>query len=237
MVEVNSEITAKLALSCNILARNDQTDMTLVHVSARLPGQDIFYMKPYAMGLDEVRRDDIIILDFGGNKLHGERRRHAEYPLHSEIYRLRPDVNCVVHTHPLYAVILGAAGGQLHPISHEGTLFTDLPLFTETTELIRTPEQGEAVARCLGQARALLLKNHGIVVVAPSIEEATIHAILLEKAAKIEILSRQAGAVTWSTREESRRKVEQIYHARAIQNYWNYFVRQVENEQGRLESR
>ncbi len=227
MVEINQDLVKKLSLSCNILAREGQADMTLVHVSARLPGQDMMYMKPYAMGLDEVTKEDIIVLDFEGNKVLGERRRHTEYPLHTEIYKMRPDVNCVVHTHPLYAVILGATGGQLRPISHEGTLFTLLPLFTETTELIRTPAQGEAVARCLGQARALLLKNHGMVVVGQSIEETTVHAILLEKAAKIEILSRQAGSVTWSTEEESQRKVEQIYHARAIQNYWDYFVRQV----------
>lgn len=230
MLEINRDLTKKLSLSCNILAREGQTDMTLVHVSARLPGQDMIYMKPYAMGLDEVKKEDIIIIDFEGNKLFGERRRHTEYPLHTEIYKLRTDVNCVVHTHPLFAVILGATGGQLRPISHEGTLFTLLPLFQETTELIRTSAQGEAVARCLGQARALLLKNHGIVVAGQSIEEATVHAILLEKAAKIEILSRQAGSVTWSTMEESRRKVEQIYHARAMQNYWDYFVRQVEKE-------
>src|SRR5574340_143 len=122
MMEIDREMATKLALSCNILAGEGQTDMTLVHVSARPPGQELFYMKPYAMGLDEVRREDILVLDFAGNKLSGRSRRHTEYPLHTEIYRCRADVNCVVHTHPLYAVILGATGGELHPISHEGTL-------------------------------------------------------------------------------------------------------------------
>ena len=237
MIEIDQEIAAKLALSCNILAREGQADMTLVHVSARLPGQETVYMKPYAMGLDEVTKGDIILLDFEGNKLLGEHRRHTEYPLHTEIYKLRADVNCVIHTHPLYAVILGAAGGQLRPLSHEGTLFLNLPLFKETTELIRTPAQGKAVACALGQARAILLKNHGVVVVGQSIEEATVYAILLEKAAKVEILARQAGPVTWSSEEECLRKIEQIYHPRAMQNYWNYYVRQVEARQAIMEKR
>jgi L-ribulose-5-phosphate 4-epimerase len=222
---INQEFASQLAMSCTILAQEGQADMTLVHVSARVPGQDMIYMKPYALGLDEVKKEDIIVLDFEGNKLAGERRRHTEYPLHTEVYKSRPEVNCIVHTHPLYAVLLGATGGKLHPISHEGTLFLNLPLFTDTTELIRTPEQGKAVALCLGNARALLLKNHGVVVVGKSIEEATVYAILLEKAAKVEILTRGDSMLSWSSEEESLRKVEQIYHARAIQNYWDYYAR------------
>ena len=82
------------------------------------------------------------------------------------------------------------------PIAAAGRIsFTGMALaagYVRTYELdnLHDWEQGEAVTRCLGAARALLLKYHGIVVVAESIEEATVHVILLEKAAKIEILSR-----------------------------------------------
>ncbi len=224
-MEIDLELSTKLALSCNILGREGQSDMTLVHVSVRMPGQNRLLMKPHGLGLEEVRREDIILIDFDGNKLAGERRRHTEYPLHTEIYKFRSEINCVVHTHPPHATILGAAGGRIHAISHEGTLFLNLPVFQDTTELISTPSQGEDVARCLGQARAVLLRNHGVVVVGRSIEEGTINAILLEKAAKMEYLSRQIASPTWSSEEESYHKVEQIYGDTDIQSYWDYYVR------------
>jgi L-fuculose-phosphate aldolase len=229
MVETNLEFAAKLALSCNILAQEGHSDMTLGHVSARLPGQDYLHMNPYALDLGEVKGEDIVLIDLEGNQLAGTRRRRTEYPIHTEIYKCRPEINCVIHTHPLYATVLGANGGKIHPISHEGALFLNSPLFEETTELIRLPAQGEALARCLGKARAALLRNHGVVVAGQSIEEATIYAILLEKAARIELLAKQAGVSVWSSEEESRHKVEQIYHPRGIQNFWEFYVRRLQH--------
>jgi ribulose-5-phosphate 4-epimerase/fuculose-1-phosphate aldolase len=229
MVKIDSELATKLALGCNILAMEGHSDMILGHVSARLPGQEYLHMKPHNLGLEEVRAEDIIIIDLEGNKLAGERDRHTEYPIHTEICKIRPEVNCVIHTHPPYATALGAAGGGLHPINNEAVLFVNPPLFTETTMLIVTPAQGQAVARCLGQARAVLLQNHGVVVVGQSIEEATIYAVLLEKAARQECLTRQFGQPVWSSEEETRRKVEQIFHPRGIERFWQYFARKVEN--------
>jgi L-ribulose-5-phosphate 4-epimerase len=230
MVEVDQKLATKLVLSCKILAREGHSDMTLGHVSARFPSQEYIHMNPYGLDLGEMREEDIILIDLEGNKLAGERRQRTEYTIHTEIYKFRPEINSVIHTHPTYSIVLGAIDGELHPISHEGSLFPNLPVFKETTELIRTRAQGEAVARCLGQARALLLQNHGIVVVGQGIEEATIYAILLEKAAKIEILARQIGLKVWSSEEESQHKVEQIYHPQAIQNFWEYYVRGVREE-------
>ena len=229
MVEVNQELAAKLALSCNILGQEGQSDLTLCHVSARLPGEEYLHMKPSALSLDEVCAEDIIVIDLEGNKLAGQRRRHTEYPIHTEICKLRPEINSVIHTHPPYTTALGAVGGGLHAVSHEGALFVDLPLFTETSELIRTAAQGQAVARCLGQARAVLLQNHGGVVVGQTIEEATVYAILLEKAAGREHLARQFGQPVWSSEQESQRKVEQIYHPGAMQRYWDYFARRAQS--------
>jgi len=229
MVEVIQELAGKLALSCNILASEGHSDMILGHVSARLPNQEYLHMKPRGLGLEEVRAEDIIVIDFEGNKLAGEPKRHSEYPIHAEICRARPEINCVVHTHPPYATALGAAGGDLHPIGHEGSLFVNLPVFKETTLLIRASVQGKAVAGCLGKARAVLLQNHGVVVVGQSIEAATIYAILLEKASRMELLSRQFGSPIWGSEEESQRKVEQAFHPKNIQAFWEYFARKVEN--------
>lgn len=228
MVEVDTVLAKKLALACNILAAGGHSDLTLGHVTARYPGQTYLHMKPAGLGLDEVMAEDIIVIDFEGNKLAGEGRRHSEYPIHTEIYKMYPQVNCVIHTHPFFATVLGSTGQSIKPVSHEGVLFANLPIFKETTELIRTPAQGQAVARCLNGHRALLLQNHGVVVVGTSIEEATVYALLLEKAAKVQVVASLLGGFDYSSAEETGRKADQIYHAANIQAFWDYWVRQLQ---------
>ena len=226
MAEIEQDLAEKVALSANILAWAGHSDMAFGHVSARLPGQEALHITPYGLGLEEVGPGNISLIDFAGNNLHGT-RCPREYPIHTEIYRMRAEVNSVIHTHPPQAIILSAAGGKLRSISHEGALFSDLPLFRETSGLILTPEQGKAVAMCLGQARAALLQNHGIVAAGRSVEEATVYAVLLEKAARMELTARQFAVQSWSSAEESRLKVEQVYSERNMQNIWEYLVRRV----------
>lgn len=184
-------------------------------------------MKPAGLGLEEVTVQDIIIIDFEGNKLLSRGYRHLGYPIHTEIYKMYSNVNCVVHTYPLFVTILGAAKQNIKPVSHEGVLFIDLPVFIETTELICTPDQGRAVARCLNGHRALLLRNHGVVVIGTSGEEATVYGLLLEKAAKVQVIASSLGDFYNSPAEEARRKAEQIYHAGNIQAFWDYYVRRL----------
>ena len=225
--EINQSLVKKLVFCCNILAMEGQNDVTLGHVSARLPGQEQIYMKPAGLGLEEVKAEDIIIIDLDGKKVAGEKPCHLEYPIHTEVYRARTDINCVIHTHALYATALGAAGGELRPISREGLFFMDLPLFTETTELIVTKAQGQAMSRCLGSARAILLQNHGSVVVGQNIEEATIYAILLESAARLQYVTQAMGEYVWTSEEESRRKLKQVSTPKGMQGFWDYYVRKL----------
>lgn len=224
---IDQALAEKLALSCNVLAMEGQNDVNLGHVTARLPGSDLIHMKPTGLGFEEVRGEDIILIDLEGNKVAGERGRHKEHPIHTEIYRARPEINCVVHTHPPYATVLGAVGEKVRPISREGLLFMDAPLFTETTELIVTKDQGQAVASALAGARAVLLQNHGVVVVGESIAEATVLAILLEEAARLQWLARNMGDYVWTSEEEAQRKIKQIYYPESIVGFWEYYVRKL----------
>lgn len=225
---MNKEFAAKLALACNIVAAEGHSDISLGHLTARLPGEDRIYMKPSGLGLEEITADDIIVIDLDGNKLEGERKRHGEYPIHTEVYRRRPEVNCVVHTHPPYATALGASGATLRPVSHEGVLFAEAPVFRDTTALILDPPQGRAVAECLGQHNALLMQNHGVVVVGTSIEQATVYAVLLEKAARAQFLTSGFGKMIWTTDEEVPFKVEQIYRPDNIHTFFEYYARKLQ---------
>jgi len=137
---------------------------------------------------------NILTIDLDGKVVAGTARRHSEVYIHSEILRARADVNCIIHTHPPYSIALSATGRPMKGYSQPAALFYEsLGVYTDTINLIRTPEMGVGVARALGPHRAVLLKNHGPVVTGRSIEEAVISTIMLENAAMIQLTTEAAG--------------------------------------------
>lgn len=184
-----------LADAGHVLAHEGQGDYIAGHVSLRLPDQpDRFLMKPAGIGLEEMTDENIITVDIEGNKIAGAGGRHNEVFIHSEVLRARPDVSAVIHTHAAYAVAFSSLGKPLLAVSNDGAFFADgLPVFSETTELIITSARGKAVARTLGDRGALLLRNHGIVTTAASMEEAVWLALKLNQACHAQLMAEWAG--------------------------------------------
>jgi ribulose-5-phosphate 4-epimerase/fuculose-1-phosphate aldolase len=140
----------------------------------------------------------------------------------------RPDVDAVVHTHAPHAVALAATGQSLRPVSHAANMFVppDVPVFTRTADLITTPELGKLLAEELGDARAVFIVNHGLVAVGPTIQSATVAAIVLERACQQQILTLSVGGwPTWSDDAEALSKRENIYNERAVDAVWRYLAR------------
>ena len=228
--DAKSEAALKrtLADACRILAMADQGDDVWGHVTARVPGTDTFWMKPAAMGLEEIRPEDLILVDLDGNVLRGKRPRHSEVFIHSEILRARPEVNAVVHTHPGPATVFSSLGVPLRPITHEGCNFVppDVPRFTETSDLIVTPELGRAVARAIGDRPGLFLVSHGIVTAGRSVEEAAISAILLDKAARVQLMVPNGTPKHWTNDAEALAKRARVYNPdNNVALRWPYLLR------------
>lgn len=222
-----------LAVACRVLAANGQGDSVYGHVTARLPGWDRFWMKPAWLGLEEIREEHLILVDLNGNVLQGEQTRHSEYPIHAEVMRARPDVLAVVHTHPKFSIAFASRGAPLRPVSHEACYFwpPDVPVVEEFTELVRTAAQGQVVARALGGERGLFLRNHGIVVAGTDVAEACVGAILLERAAEIQLLAESGGRTPKHTPpEEALRKRDQIYRPGALRSAFEYHARRLPRE-------
>lgn len=191
------EAKRKLIDAGRILDAAEQGDLTRGHVSVRVPGDPThFYMKPHSQGLDEITMENIVLCNLEGEKVAGGGRKHSEVYIHSEIYKQRPDVMSVIHSHPTHAVAFSATGRALLPISQPAVAFADgLPYFTETIDLIRSQALGAGVARALGAHKAVLMRNHGVAVVGATIEESTILAILLDNACQIQLLAEAGGGV------------------------------------------
>jgi L-fuculose-phosphate aldolase len=123
---------------------------------------------------------------------------------------VRADVACVLHTHPPYAIALSASGRPMRAYSQPGALFYEsLGSYADTINLIRSPAMGAGVAKALGPHRAVLLKNHGVVVAGASIEEVVISTIMLENAAQIQMIAEAAGTLA---AEFPRADIEKLRH-------------------------
>jgi L-ribulose-5-phosphate 4-epimerase len=224
------DIKEKLALACRVLGNAGHDDLNLGHLSARVPDQPIaqMVMKGRGVCLSETQSADLVTLDFDYTQIGGRRNAHGELPIHVEIYKLRDDINCVVHTHPLYATAFSATGQTLKPVNNEGVMFADpLPYFTQVTDLIVTPELGRAVAQTLGNAKAVFLKNHGIVVVGESIEQAVVRAYLLEKTIKTLFVAKMFGEPQYTEDAEAAQKAQRIHSKPKILSMWEALVRQL----------
>jgi len=230
------DIKAEMIAAGKVLVAEGQDDFTRGHISFRLPDDpNLFFMKAHSLGLDEITFDNILTIDLDGKVVAGTARRHSEVFIHSEILKARSDINCVIHTHPTYSIALSATGQTLKCYSQPGALFYEsLGFYADTINLIRTPEMGGGVAHALGRGRAVLLKNHGVVVTGASIAEAVISTIMLENGAMIQLLAEAAGEPTPEfPRDDILKLKRNISEPEQFQINFDYLVRRMKRG-GRL---
>lgn len=222
------ETKQKLIDAGLVLAHQGQGDMTRGHVSVRVPGEtDLFFMKPHSVGLDEITMDNILTINLDGAVVAGTARRHSEVYIHSEVYRARPDVRAVIHTHSTYSVALSCTMRPLRPISQGGAAFAGaLPVYAGTIDLIRTPEMGRGVADALGPHMAVLLKSHGVVMTGRNLEEAVVLLTMLETAAHVQLMVEAAGEIAPEFPEEQIAKLKSnLMEERQFPANFEYLVR------------
>lgn len=189
------EAKEKLVAGGHILELSGQGDLTRGHISVRLPDDPSrFYMKPHSFGFDEMTVDNLVTCDLDGEKVDGWAPRHSEVYIHSEIFKARPDVTSIIHTHPTYSVAFSATGRPMRALSQPSSLFVDnYGVYTDTIDLIRSKDMGRGVAKALANHPVVFLKNHGVVVCGTSIEESVIIALMLENACQIQLIAEAAG--------------------------------------------
>ena len=223
-----NSLKARVAWACRILALEGYADLTLGHVSARLPGEPLAYIKRKGLGLDEVEPGDVIPLDLEAENAHDSPEMHLEAALHTEVYRLRPDVGAVIHGHPPYATALGATGAKLEFLTHDAVLFADgLGVFEDTPELIQAADQGRAVARSLGTCRAVIMRNHGVLVVGKDLPWAVLAAATLERAVRMQSIASTLGPLRAMPEQTARALFPDKYSDRLVYEYWAAWIRKL----------
>lgn len=224
----SAALRAEVSAGCAALEAQGLGDLIWGHVSVRDPEGRGAWLKPAGLGFEEITPEAVHLVGWDGHLLEGSGKVHTEFPIHTEILARRPDVGSVVHAHPESAVVFGATELVLRPLGHEGTLFSppDVRRYTETGDLIRTPDMGHALAQALADGNAMLMRNHGIVTVGPDVGTAVLTAVLLEKACRMQLAAAAtAGRLHWSSDEEALAKRERVYSPAQFSAAWKYLVR------------
>ena len=220
-------LAEQVAWSCRILAMGGHGDFTLGHASARLDDHRLI-MKANKMGLEEVTPENVLTLDMNGSLLKGNGPVHLEAVLHTGVYRRRPDVGAVIHTHPKYATALGATDATVEMINHDAVLFRNgISYFDETAQLIVNDDQAGSVADALGDRNVLIMRGHGVLIAGKNLHWAVYTALTLERVLEIQMIARGLGNLRSMTDEMAASVYPEKYQDAYMETYWRHMVRQV----------
>lgn len=225
---MHEDLKQKLVDAGRVMFSEGLGDYVAGHISLRLPDNpNRFLMKPAGIGIEEMSHKNIIIVDLDGKKVEGVSNRHNEVYIHSEVLRARPEVNSVVHAHPIHTVAFSSLGKELRAVGNDGTVFHGgVPVFDETTDLITTRERGAGVARTLGKRPALILRNHGIVTAGNGVAESVWLAMKLERASQMQLLAEGAGGPKLFVKDEDiADKQKKGYRPDLYNNAFDYALR------------
>jgi ribulose-5-phosphate 4-epimerase/fuculose-1-phosphate aldolase len=230
MDQSTRERLTEAARACRILEMEGHGDMTLGHLSVRDDAGGGFWMKRNRIGLGEVLGpEDFVLVDWDGKQIAGSGGRHSEWPIHSEIFRRRSDVNMVVHSHPLYASICSAITEKLQPFTLDADYFVEVPRHEADVALLTLKSEGQALSRSLGEHWAIFIANHGVTFCGTSIEHAVCVGVFLEKACRAQLIARAANMRRSMPKKAVRAKRhKQIMTPVHWEHCWHYFCRKLE---------
>jgi len=185
-----------LAACYRLVAHFHWDDLVFTHVTARVPGtEDQFLINPYGMMFDEITASSLVRIDIGGNKRDDSPWpvNPAGFTIHSAIHAQRHDAACVLHTHTLNGVAISAQKNGLLPISQQSIfVLASLGYHDYEGPALRDDEKPRLV-RDLGNKTSLMLRNHGLLTVGPTVADAFLAMYVFESACAIQVRA-MAGA-------------------------------------------
>ena len=144
--------------------------------------------------------------------------------VHPAIYKMRKDVNAIVHAHPTYAIALSTVEEEFRPLHNNGAIFYGKIKVYESHGQVKNKERAEEIARLLGDGRAILQRGHGTVVVGRNLEEAVLGTIYLEEAARIHFIAKLMGTPHPIPVQLSEKISQQVFNERSARKAWDHFV-------------
>jgi ribulose-5-phosphate 4-epimerase/fuculose-1-phosphate aldolase len=186
----------RLAAAFRLFSRFGFDEGVAGHITARDP-QDPhrFWVNPFGMHFGHIKVSDLICVDAGGEVVEGDRAVNtAAFAIHSQIHAARPDVIAAAHAHSVYGKSWSTLGRLLDPITQDVCAFYNQhALFDDYTGVVLDVEEGKRIAHALGGNKAAILRNHGLLTVGQSVDEAAWWFITMERSCQAQLLAEAAG--------------------------------------------
>jgi len=210
----------QLADALSMMERAEVIDFN-GHMSCRIPGTDHVLINSGKSVRSALTAEDIIAIDMDGKPVEGDVVPPMEFHIHTEIYRRRPDVGAVAHTHPVWSTLFSMTGVPLEPVIMQAAVMGPVRVFPKTAS-INQKGLGEEVAAALGPDRVMMLKSHGAVVVGADIVEAFVLAIYLEETARRQYLARALGTPQALSAAQAQAIGANLRKPNLFQKVWDY---------------
>jgi ribulose-5-phosphate 4-epimerase/fuculose-1-phosphate aldolase len=209
-----TQLKRDFVLACRVLL-NEGVSEAAFNVSVRLSGGRWMTMPVTSPTLVTVDNLKIGLIAEGA----------THWAAHPAIYKVRPDVNAIVHAHPPYAIAFGVLGEDFRPIHHYGTPFLGKVALDDSPGQTESAERAALLAQKLGQARILLQRAHGTIAVGKDLKEALLFTLYFEEACKIYAIARQMGTpAKYLTPEQCEKISGQILKQRSQDKGWDHYV-------------
>jgi ribulose-5-phosphate 4-epimerase/fuculose-1-phosphate aldolase len=203
----------RLAAAFRLFARFGYDEGVAGHITARDPERlDHFWVNPFAMHFSQIRVRDLILVDHEGHVVQGDRKVNgAAFAIHSQLHAARPDVIAAAHTHSVHGKAWSTLGRLLDPLTQDACAFyNDHALFDDYTGVVLDPEEGKRIAVALGDAKAVILRNHGLLTVGRSVDEAAYWFVTMDGTCRAQLLAEAAGTPVHIDPEMAARTASQV---------------------------
>ncbi len=190
-------IRQDLAALYRLVAMHGWDDLVFTHITARVPGPEHhFLINPYGILFESVTASSLIKVDLDGNKIIDTPYpfNPAGYTIHSAVHEVREDAKCVMHLHTKAGVAVSAQKNGLLPISQQASVILGSISYHDYEGIALNPDEKTRLQRDLGDTMAMILRNHGTLVAAPSIADAWLYMYILETACQIQIAAQAGGS-------------------------------------------
>ncbi len=231
-MNLHDQIRLDLACACRIIANEKMDDSIAGHLSIRIPGTDEMWTNPYPFYFADIAPEDVVRVDMKGRVIEGRHKPNPSIDLHPAIYRRRPDVGAIVHTHPPYVTGYSALGREIEVFDQMGAfIFEEQAVYNEFIGTVFSEDGADPIAEALGAKNIGILKNHGLISVATDIRFALGYTLLAERAAKVQAQAIQFGATSADALDaETARQTKaaniEIGH---YEDWWQALVKRLRN--------
>jgi ribulose-5-phosphate 4-epimerase/fuculose-1-phosphate aldolase len=212
--KTEANLRVQLAYLYRIFDYYSWCDLIVTHLSVRIPDEQAILINPFGLSFKEITPDNLVKIDFEGNVLEsksGLPNNKNGSTVHRAIYRAKPEINCILHTHSHFGVVVASLEQELMLLDQIGMMFLGKVGYHDFEKLFINDDKQQALLEDIQDNYCMILKNHGLLTVGNSIAEAFWFHYYLETTCKNQVLAMSTGGKIHHASEEAVKKTAASY--------------------------